>query len=208
MVAINGSDQWRFSIIGGTERRELSAEEIDRGIRRALGIGAEYEILSRVPWVRRELVAERYGLGRVFLAGDAAHVMSPTGGFGMNTGIGDSIDLAWKLAATLRGWGGPGLLSSYDAERRPVGARAVREASGNLLRTLAPGENPDLLADTMAGALLRYDVGRKFSATMLREWYKLGVDLGYSYAGSPIVWDDEAADPVAPKPISEGMCRS
>lgn len=201
MVAINGSDQWRFSIIGGVERRELADEEIDAAIRRALGVDADYEILSRVPWVRRELVAESYGAGRVFLAGDAVHVMSPTGGFGMNTGIGDSIDLAWKLAATLRGWGGPGLLATYDAERRPVGLRAVREASGNLLRTLAPGENPDLLADTMAGALLRYDVGRRFSATMLREWYKLGVDLGYSYAGSPIVWP-EAGEGHAPARVA------
>ena len=194
MVAINGSDQWRFSIIGGIERRELADDEVHQGIQRALGVDCAYEILSRVPWVRRELVAERYQAGRVFLAGDAVHVMSPTGGFGMNTGIGDSIDLAWKLAATLHGWGGPALLASYDAERRPVGLRAVREASGNLLRTLAPGDNPGLLADSFEGALLRYDVGRKYAATMLREWYKLGVDLGYAYTSSPIVWTDEALE--------------
>ena len=203
MVAINGGDQWRFSIIGGAERRALTDDEIHAAIRRALGVEADYAILSCVPWVRRELVADRYSSGRVFLAGDAVHVMSPTGGFGMNTGIGDAVDLAWKLAATLQGWGGPDLLASYEAERRPVGLRAVREASGNLLRTLSPGENPGLLDDSFAGALLRYDVGRKFSATMLREWYKLGVDLGYSYAGSPVIWAEDAGGAGAVPPSAD-----
>ena len=201
MVAIDGRDQWRFSIIGGEERRELSQADMHAAIKRALGVDCPYEILSHVAWVRRELVAERYGEGRVFLAGDAVHVMSPTGGFGMNTGIADAVDLAWKIEATLRGWGGPELLRSYDIERRPVGARAVREASGNLLRTLSPGANPGLLDATFEGARARYEVGRRFSATMLREWYKLGVDLGYVYSDSPICWHAEE-DTKAPAPLS------
>ena len=80
------------------------------------------------------------------------------------------------------------MLASYDTERRPVAARAVREASGNLARTLSPGSNPALLEETFEGALTRYEVGRRFSATMLREWYKLGIDLGYVYDPSPICW--------------------
>jgi 2-polyprenyl-6-methoxyphenol hydroxylase-like FAD-dependent oxidoreductase len=190
MVAINGRDEWRFSIIGTSERKDLSDAEIKAAIDRALGVNCAYEILSCVPWVRRELVANRYGAGRVFLAGDSAHVMSPTGGFGMNTGIADAVDLSWKLAATLRGWGGARLLPSYESERRPVAVRAVREASGNLARTLSPGSNPSLLDETFEGALVRYEVGRRFSATLLREWYKLGVDLGYTYSNSPICWSD------------------
>ena len=71
------------------------------------------------------MMAERYSQGRVFLTGDAVHQFSPTGGQGMNTGIGDAVDLGWKLAAVLDGWGGDRLLSSYDAERRPIGARNV-----------------------------------------------------------------------------------
>ena len=78
-------------------------------------------------WTRRELVAQTLRQGRVFIAGDAAHVMSPTGGFGMNTGIGDAVDLSWKLDAVLRGWGGPALLDSYTPERRPVAVRNGRE---------------------------------------------------------------------------------
>ncbi len=100
-----------------------------------------------LPWVRRELVAETYRNGRGFIAGDAAHAMSPTGGFGMNTGIGDAVDLSWKLAATLEGWGGDGLLDSYTSERQPVGARNVAEASGNLRRMLSVGAHPDIADD-------------------------------------------------------------
>src|SRR5258705_129713 len=131
IVAINGTDQWRFSIIGGAEPRDYGTEEIHRLIRRAVGRDFDFEILTVMPWVRRELVAERYGEGRVFMAGDAVHMLSPTGAFGMNTGIQDAVDLSWKLAATLQGWGGEQLLASYDAERRPVGHRNVREAANN-----------------------------------------------------------------------------
>ena len=76
--------------------------------------------------------------GRAFIAGDAAHLTSPTGGFGMNMGIQDAVDLSWKLESVLRGWGGPRLLESYETERRPVAIRNVREASGNLNRMLSP----------------------------------------------------------------------
>ena len=81
------------------------------------------QILVANPWFTHLLLAERYRSGRVFLAGDSAHQYIPTGGYGMNTGIGDAVDLGWKLAATLKGFAGPGLLASYEAERRPVGYR-------------------------------------------------------------------------------------
>ena len=119
IVAINGRDEWRFSIIGGAEQRDYTTDDIKAAIRRAVGRDFEFEILSVLPWVRRELVAERYRGGRGFIAGDAAHVMSPTGGFGMNTGIQDVVDLSWKLAAMIEGWGGDRLLDSYSSERQP-----------------------------------------------------------------------------------------
>ena len=86
----------------------------------------EFEMLSVNEWTQHLLCAERYGEGRVFVAGDAAHLVIPTGGLGMNTGVGDAVDLSWKLAATLAGWGGPQLLASYEAERRPIGLRNVK----------------------------------------------------------------------------------
>jgi 2-polyprenyl-6-methoxyphenol hydroxylase-like FAD-dependent oxidoreductase len=193
IVAINGRDQWRMSLIGSAEPRELTRDEIRAAIRRAVGREFDYEILTVVPWIRRELVAERYGIGRVFVAGDAAHVMSPTGGFGMNTGIGDAVDLSWKLAATLDGWGGGRLLDAYGAERQPIGLRNVTEASGNLRRTVSPGRNPAIADDTPEGARVRAEVGRRFATTMRREWFTLGVHLGYRYEGSPISWPDGSA---------------
>src|SRR4029077_1315116 len=72
-----------------------------------------------------------FGSRRVFLAGDACHLFVPTGGFGMNTGIGDAVDLSWKIAAVEQGWGGPRLLASYEAERRPVGLFNTLEAADN-----------------------------------------------------------------------------
>jgi 2-polyprenyl-6-methoxyphenol hydroxylase-like FAD-dependent oxidoreductase len=195
IVAINGRDEWRFSLIGSHEPREYSPEEIRAAIRRAVGRDFEFEILSVLPWTRRELVAERYRDGRGFIAGDAAHVMSPTGGFGMNTGIQDAVDLSWKLATMLEGWGGDGLLDSYTIERQPIGTRNVTEASGNLRRMLSPGRHPDLLDDTPQGAAARENLGREFSETMRREWFTLGVHLGYRYEGSPICWPDGSAAP-------------
>jgi 2-polyprenyl-6-methoxyphenol hydroxylase-like FAD-dependent oxidoreductase len=195
IVAINGRDEWRFSIIGGSEQRDYTTDDIKAAIRRAVGRDFEFEILSVLPWVRRELVAERYRGGRGFIAGDAAHVMSPTGGFGMNTGIQDVVDLSWKLAATIEGWGGEGLLDSYGIERQPIGTRNVTEASGNLRRMLSVPPHPDLLDETPQGAATRAKVGREFSETMRREWFTLGAHLGYRYENSPICWPDGTAAP-------------
>ncbi len=90
------------------------------------GRSFEREILVANPWVTHLLLAERYGAGRVFLAGDSAHQYIPTGGYGMNTGIGDAVDLGWKLAATLKGYAGPGLLASY--EKRAPSCRSAQPA--------------------------------------------------------------------------------
>jgi 2-polyprenyl-6-methoxyphenol hydroxylase-like FAD-dependent oxidoreductase len=92
---------------------------------RTVAMPVQYEMLSVGEWRQNLLLAESYGAGRVLLAGDAVHLVIPTGGLGMNTGVGDAVDLGWKLAATLQGWGGPGLLASYEIERRPLGARNV-----------------------------------------------------------------------------------
>jgi 2-polyprenyl-6-methoxyphenol hydroxylase-like FAD-dependent oxidoreductase len=191
IVAINGRDQWRMSIIGTEDSKEgLGEPEIRAAIRKAAGFDFDYEILSVMPWVRRELVADHFGRGRVYIAGDAVHMMSPTGGFGMNSGIQDAVDLSWKVAAVLKGWGGPLLLDSYEIERLPVGKRAVHEASRNLGRMRSPGANDALLDDTEEGKATRERVGREFSEQMRHEWFTLGMHLGYRYEGSPICWPD------------------
>src|SRR3990172_8775380 len=189
LVAINGGDRWRFSLVGDETRRTYSEDEIRRAIIRAVGRDFDFEILSVMPWVRRQLVADRYGTQRVFIAGDAAHLTSPTGGFGMNTGIQDSVDLAWKLEACLRGWGGTELLASYQTERRPGGVRNGTEATGNLKRMLTPRvQHPaaKIFKPGPEGNGARFEFGRNFTQIMRREWFTLGIHLGYSYVGSPI----------------------
>jgi 2-polyprenyl-6-methoxyphenol hydroxylase-like FAD-dependent oxidoreductase len=195
IVAINGRDQWRFSIIRGPQQRELTTDEIHAAIRRAAGLDFDYEILTVLPWVRRELVAEQYRNGRCFILGDAAHAMSPTGGFGMNTGIGDAVDLSWKLAAVLDGWGADALLDSFEVERRPVGVRNVAEASRNLKRMLSPKPEACLLDPTPEGARARERLGREFSELMRHEWFTLGTHLGYRYEHSPHLWPDGTSAP-------------
>src|SRR6202012_2819099 len=99
--------------IGSSERRRATPAEIDEALRQAVGRPFGYEVIHVMPRVRRDLVADSYGTGRVLITGDAAHLMSPTGAFGMNTGIQDAVDLGWKLDAVIRGWGGPALVESY-----------------------------------------------------------------------------------------------
>jgi 2-polyprenyl-6-methoxyphenol hydroxylase-like FAD-dependent oxidoreductase len=198
IVAINGGDRFRMSIVGSADKVVHTEADIHAALRRAVGRDFDYEILSVLRWVRRELIADRYGTERVLIAGDAAHLMSPTGGFGMNTGIQDSVDLGWKLEATVRGWAGPELLASYEVERHPVAIRNVAEASGNLGRMLATRQRrppPEIFEPGPAGDAARKEYGAWFTETMKREWYTLGIHLGYRYDGSPIVWPDGTAAP-------------
>ncbi|HVZ42333.1 MAG TPA: FAD-dependent oxidoreductase [Ramlibacter sp.] len=199
LVAINGRDQWRFSLIGDAQRRTLTEAEARAAIVRAVGKPFEFEILSMLPWVRRQLVARHYRKGRAFIAGDAAHLTSPTGGFGMNTGLLDAVNLSWKLAAAVQGWGGEHLLDSYEIEQLPVAVRNVGEATENLRRMLSPrilrpdprvfeGEGPE--ADAA-----RLEYGERYTEMMRREWFSVGVHLGYVYEGSPIVVPDGTPRP-------------
>jgi 2-polyprenyl-6-methoxyphenol hydroxylase-like FAD-dependent oxidoreductase len=201
IVAVNGADRFRMSIVGSPEKVNHPEDDIRAALKRAMGRDFDYEILSVMRWVRRELVADRYGTARVFIAGDAAHLMSPTGGFGMNTGISDAVDLGWKLEAAIKGWGGPELLASYEAERRPVGLRNVAEASRNLRRMLSTRERlpgPEIFQPGSANDAARKKYGDWFAEIMRHEWFANGVMLGYRYDNSPIVMPDGTPPPPDP----------
>ncbi|MBC5765839.1 FAD-dependent oxidoreductase [Ramlibacter albus] len=204
LVAINGRDQWRFSLVGDNEKRQVSEEEMRAAIKRAVGRDFEFEILSMLPWVRRQLVADSYGKGRVFIAGDAAHLTSPTGGFGMNTGILDAVNLSWKLAGVLQGWGGAHLLESYEIEQRPVAIRNVTEAGDNLKRMLSPRIlKPDPRVFDMNDPDVekaRKEYGDRYTEMMKREWYSIGIHLGYVYERSPVIVPD--GTPAPPDEVS------
>src|SRR5262245_37589588 len=193
MHALDGKGLWRMTV----QLKGDTQPAIDSIIRRVAGRDVKFEILAVYKWDRRKMIAAHYRIGRVFLAGDAAHQMSTTGGFGMNTGIGDSVDLAWKLQAALRGWAGAVLLDSYETERKTVALRNLDEATDMFWKTnaLLPGdetiaedsESGERLRARFAEALLESNVKRQFDVE--------GVALGYRYDASPIIWSDGTPPP-------------
>jgi hypothetical protein len=165
-------------------------------IRRGSGIAdLEIEIVGTDLWVAHRLVADRYSAGRVFLAGDACHLHPPFGGFGMNMGIGDAVDLGWKLSASVAGWGGEALLASYEAERRPVHERTIAEAVQNYSAVSNELVRPALEEDSLRGEATRREVADIIQAVKVREFKTLGVILGLRYANSPIIVSDGSQPP-------------
>lgn len=176
---------------------DQSWEDVDptAAIHGVLGRPTPVEILSIQPWTAHALVADRYRQGRVFLAGDAVHLFSPTGGFGMNTGVSDVIDLAWKIEACLDGWAGPRLLDSYEAERRPIGFRNTLEAADCFDRLYAVMREGDVIDEESAEG----EATRERLRKMILEQEKLivssGTLLGYRYENSDIIVPDGTEEP-------------
>jgi 2-polyprenyl-6-methoxyphenol hydroxylase-like FAD-dependent oxidoreductase len=184
LVALDGKDEFLMWSRADDENVEADVRRLMRG---CCGTDIPIEILAFTPWTSGvALVAEKFGAGRVLLAGDAVHLFTPTGGFGMNTGVDDAANLAWKLAAMVQGWGGPRLLDSYGIERRPIAIRntnAARTFARNVGDVPVPAEMED---DTLRGQGAREQVGA-FLSTFGEEFASLGVQLGARYDGSPIV---------------------
>jgi len=161
-------------------------------IKNLIGFPCDFEIRHVIPWQHHLLVAEHYRDGRVFLAGDAVHLVIPSGGLGMNTGVGDAFDLAWKLAGTVKGWGGPGLLDGYERERRPIGIRNVAAAGWAaegvpIWRALV---TPAVYDDTPEGEAQRRELRASYEVNHRRMHGMVGVEAGYSYAGSPLIAEE------------------
>jgi 2-polyprenyl-6-methoxyphenol hydroxylase-like FAD-dependent oxidoreductase len=195
IFAMDGRDHWRVNVRVGP--REVATFDPARCLRDALGPGIPFKLLAEKPWSGHRVVAERYRAGRVFLVGDAAHLLWPLGGFGMNTAIGDAVDLAWKLAATVQGWGGSGLLDSYEIERRPIGVRNVDEAASIKVADAQIPVDAEMDEDSAAGARLRAEAARLIEATRREEFAieSPGIDLGYRYDDSPICVPDGTPPP-------------
>lgn len=194
-TVIDGKDLWRLTILGTPEKLDLDTLDPVAWVKRALGRDdLPFEVLSVLPWRRSEMIAERFRSGRVFLAGDSAHTMSPTGGMGMNTGMGDAADLGWKLDAVLRGWGGPRLLDSYEIERKPIAARNAAFSTHNWNSWKAPKDCSAILDASEAGARLRREVGEGLRASTNLDWESWGLQMGYRYDQSPVCIND-GSDP-------------
>ena len=186
---MDAPDLWYFMPTGLAPGVSYTDDEAVEAIRRSTGIDLPYEILSSDEWVASRLLADRSRRGRVFLTGDACHLHPPFGGFGMNMGVADSVDLGWKIAAVLEGWGGPALLDSYEVERRPAHEYVLDESQANLAASPNALLRPGLEDDTAAGDEVRREVGEQVVGAKTAEFYALGVVLGYCYRNSPVIAD-------------------
>ena len=197
IAAVDGKELWRLNI------RNVKLEQLDvmnapEKLRYALGEGIPFELLAVRPWTGHCVVAERYQDGRVFLAGDAAHLNWPAGGFGMNTGVGDAVDIGWKLTAALQGWGGPKLLDSYTLERKPIAMINVNEAAE--MRASFDNQtpfSPKIEEDNEEGKQLREKARAAILRTRAKEFQhdSAGIELGYRYENSPICVSDGTPPP-------------
>jgi len=186
-IAVDGEQYWTYNRYFV---RDDDPKDPREQVWQAVGKKIPLEVLSSQPWTGYQVVAERYREGNVFICGDAAHLFNPTGGFGMNTAIGDAADLGWKLAAALQGWGGPALLDSYEAERQPIGVRNTTEAAGNFDKVAGLMQLPaEIEEDSERGRTLRADVAQRVSGQK-KTWSASGMHLGYRYEGSPVVVPD------------------
>lgn len=199
LIAQNDADVWtlhaRFP-----DARDPATVDPKQTLFDAIGRPFDAEILVANPWTPHLLLADAYRAGRVFLAGDAAHQYIPTGGYGMNTGIGDAVGLGWMLGAVERGWASPKILDAYEAERRPVG-RINRHWSGRhtairLDIAQAYAAHPD--AETNAEA--RGALSAKIATLGNLENEAYGVEFAYRYDASPLVAPILETDPDAPPP--------
>jgi 2-polyprenyl-6-methoxyphenol hydroxylase-like FAD-dependent oxidoreductase len=194
IYTIDGGDEFVFN------RYFTPGEPADSGdpaelVRRAIGAPLEIEILSVQNWLPRQLVAESYGTSRCCLAGDACHLFVPTGGFGMNTGIGDAVDLAWKIDAVRKGWGGSQLLASYDRERRPVGLGNTLEAADNYDRSGEIFVQPAALEEPGPAVETARAAAAAKLPPKIKHFAPIGVHLGYHYENSPIIVPDGTTPP-------------
>ena len=164
-------------------------------MRKLIGPDIAYEEISRLPWTCRSIVADRWSRGRVLLAGDAVHQHGPTGGFGMNTGMGDATNLGWKLEAMLRGWGGDALLDSYQIERRPVARRNVDEATDNMGRRFSARALRGIDDASDEGEAVRARARQQIVADKTKQFVSDGIALGYRYDPSPVICPDGTPPP-------------
>jgi 2-polyprenyl-6-methoxyphenol hydroxylase-like FAD-dependent oxidoreductase len=197
MIAVNGRDEFLFRTQAAAPDSPPDDAAVVDTMRRCTGDDVAVEILGHAPWTAGvALVAERFADRRVLLAGDAVHLFTPTGGFGMNTGIDDASNLSWKLAAMVQGWGGADLLASYENERMPIALRntdAARRFAVNIAEVVV---HPAIEEDSAAGREARRAAGEKLS-TFGDQFGSFGVQLGARYDGSPLVVGD------APPPLDQ-----
>lgn len=198
MASVDGVSEFAFhaALRPGEDAEQWTEDDARRVFHEAVGQPVPLEILSMGTWLAgHALVARQFGRGRVFIAGDAAHLFTPTGGLGYNTAVEDAVNLGWKLASVLRGQAPWALLASYEAERRPLAERNTGYArhfadSIGLLAAL-----PVLDEDTPAGQAERERASAHLNRHARLEFNIPGVTFGGRYDDSPVIVHDGAALP-------------
>ncbi|MGW4535752.1 FAD-dependent monooxygenase [Nocardia sp. NPDC004340] len=180
LVTVDGSGEWILHVPADDSDGGFPDARCVELIRAAVGDpGVEVEVVSVLPWRPRGQLAERFRSGRVFLVGDAAHTVPPLGAFGLNTGVADAHNLAWKIAAVHHGWAERGLLDSYEAERRPVAATTLEQAVLRLPDPRLHWENsPEIVAARQRAGVLNAPV----------------VHVGYRYESTAVI----GSNPILP----------
>jgi len=195
IISLNGDDEILMMSQLPSIDDQPDDQLIGQRLISAAGEDLDFSLIGHWKWIPgRALVADSYGRGRVLLAGDAVHLFTPTGGFGMNTGVSDTTNLAWKLAAVIQGWGGPALLPSYEIECRPIGLRntgTARLYTNNVGKLEIPAEIEE---DSPRGAAIREQIGHA-AQDFREEFASIGIQLGARYDGSPIIVSDGAQPP-------------
>lgn len=211
MGPMDSEDVWYWAIQLPDEKMPNDSE-IQSLVRQSIGKDVEFEIMLTDPWFANRLMASGYASGRIFLVGDACHLHPPFGGFGMNMGVSDAVDLGWKIAAALDGWGGRHLLDSYETERRHVHRRVIDVAVENTSVLTQHFVQPGLEDATEAGEAARREAAASILEHKLQEFRSLGTVLGSNYSGSPVVVDDGSNPPpdevVTYTPSAHPGCRA
>jgi 2-polyprenyl-6-methoxyphenol hydroxylase-like FAD-dependent oxidoreductase len=198
MAAVDGKGEFAFhtQLRDHEDAARITEQDALAMFRAAVGADIEATILSRDTWTAgHALVAERFRRGRVFLGGDAAHLFTPAGGLGYNTAVEDAVNLAWKLAYAIKGIGGPGLLDSYELERRPAAIRNTGYARGfaESLGSFVP--QPGIEDEGPEGERLRREAGEYLERHGRAEFNIPGITFGTRYSGSPIIVTDGSPAP-------------
>jgi 2-polyprenyl-6-methoxyphenol hydroxylase-like FAD-dependent oxidoreductase len=200
MMAIDGKETWLIHNFLYNDEPDYDSIDRSWAIRQILGVGSdfEFEIISKEDWIGRRLVADRFQNGRVFIAGDAAHLWIPHAGYGMNAGIADAANLSWMLAAVLSGWAEPALLDAYQAERQPITDQVSRFAF-NMAKEVSQQRreiSADIERQDAVGEATRTTIGREAYDLYVQQQCCGGLNFGYFYADSPVIaYDGEAHPP-------------
>jgi len=199
VIAIDGRERWMIFNYLKPDEADFDAVDREWAIRTILGVGPdfEYEILSREDWYGRRLIANKFREGRVFIAGDAAHIWVPYAGYGMNAGIADAMNLSWLLAAHLNGWAPAGILDAYEAERGPITEQVSRFAMAHAEKEI--GRRAAVPAAIEApgpeGDRARAEMGRLCYDINVQQYCCGGLNFGSYYEASPLIAYDGAAAP-------------